>query len=338
MLEANRRRVAASNLDVEFAEFTNMDANEKWRQGVHKVSTSYCALCADDDLVVLEGVGLCLGVIRGNPSASVVQGYSFTFLPRSDGDMELNSILYFIPTIDDSSPLARLDKLFRRYQDTVYGIFRTPALQQMFDARQPIASSLFHELSGSALSLVEGHFIRVPIFSHGRSMGRSGAYEHWHPLEWFCKDSRSLFAEYFHYREILASAIICRPDNEHQLNEIREVLDLIHLGYLARHAPSSVLKFIVEQKMAGFDFTEYWSRHELQLPLFKAAGIGSSAAGMSSVNVRGRDRSYVLSPSFYKPISVEAPQWSSVTRLISILDDYRPVVPKRDISVSSSGL
>ena len=60
-------------------------------------------------------------------SASTVQGYSFTFLPRSDGDMELNNIVYFRPTIDDASPLQRLDKLFQQYQALSYGVFRTPS-------------------------------------------------------------------------------------------------------------------------------------------------------------------------------------------------------------------
>ena len=48
-LAANRARVAGSSLDVEFAEFADLEPAEKWRQGIHKVTTSFCALCADDD-------------------------------------------------------------------------------------------------------------------------------------------------------------------------------------------------------------------------------------------------------------------------------------------------
>ena len=60
VLAANRERVAASSLDVEFAEFPDLEPIEKWRQGIHKVTTPFCALCADDDLVILEGVQRCL--------------------------------------------------------------------------------------------------------------------------------------------------------------------------------------------------------------------------------------------------------------------------------------
>jgi hypothetical protein len=62
--------------------------------------------------VIVEGVRGCLDVLRSSPAASVAQGYSFTFLPRPEGDIELNNIVYFRPTIGDSSPLRRLDKLF----------------------------------------------------------------------------------------------------------------------------------------------------------------------------------------------------------------------------------
>jgi glycosyltransferase domain-containing protein len=260
-LAANRVRVASSSLDVEFAEFADLEPAEKWRQGIHKVTTSFCALCADDDIVILAGVQRCLDALRTNLSASTVQGYSFTFLPRSDGDMELNNIVYFRPTIDDASPLQRLDKLFQQYQALSYGVFRTPTLRRILDALQPLTKTLARELLWSALTAVNGHVIRLPHFSYGRNMGASKPYDYWHPLEWFSKDPESLFAEYLRYRGLTAAAIIQRPDNEHQFDEIHEMLDLIHLRYLARHAPDSAVKFITEQQISGIDFAEYWPRH-----------------------------------------------------------------------------
>jgi glycosyltransferase domain-containing protein len=323
---ANRARVAASSLDVEFAEFPDLDPTEKWRQGIHKVATPFCALCADDDLVVLEGTRQCLSTLSANPAASVVQGYSFTFLARPDGDMELNNIVYFNPTIDDDSPLARLDKLYQQYQAPSYGIFRTPALQRIFDALQPMTEILARELLWSSLTVIDGQLIRLPNFSYGRSMGPSTTYERWHPLEWFCKDPDSLFAQYLPYRELVAAAVMQRPDNEQQLGEVRDVLDVIHLRYLARHAPDSVLEFIAEQQMAGVDFAEYWPRHELHLPLYEAAGIGMSTPPetLRPVSVRGHARSYLLFPSFYAPRGIESPQMNDIVRLMGILDSYRP--------------
>ena len=105
---------------------------------------------------------------------------------------------------------------------------------------------------------IGGYVIRLPHFSYGRSMGPSAAYDCWHPLEWFSKDPDSLFAEYLRYRELTTAAIIRRPDNEHLLDEIHGMLDLIHLRYLAQHTPDSAVQFIVEQQIAGANFAEYW--------------------------------------------------------------------------------
>ena len=332
VMAANRARVAASSLETEFAEFPDLEPTEKWRQGTHRVTTQFCAFCADDDLVILDGVRRCLETLRNNPAASVVEGCTLTFLPRADGDMELNNIVYFRPTIEDPSPLERLDKLFRQYQALVYGVFRTPALQQTLDALQSLTKTLSRELLWSALTVIDGQAIRLPDFSYGRSMGPSATYDYWHPLEWFCKDPDSLLAEYLRYRELAAAAVLRRADNEHQLGKIYEMLDLIHLRYLARHAPDSVLEFIAKQQIAGVGFAEYWPRHEIHLPLYDAAGIRTSdpTEANGPVTVRGRERSYVLFPNFYAPRGIDRPQITAIAPLIDILDSYRPAQPEAD--------
>src|SRR5262245_5728662 len=112
----NQKIIELANFKFEYAEFpTETRPFDKFREGVHKVTTEFCALCADDDLVVLDGVAHCLDALRSNPCASVAQGYSFSFLCQQDGNMDLGNILYFNPTIDDPTPLARLAKLFARY-------------------------------------------------------------------------------------------------------------------------------------------------------------------------------------------------------------------------------
>jgi glycosyltransferase domain-containing protein len=325
ILAANRARVAASNLDVEFAEFPDGNLVEKWRQGIHKVSTPFCALCADDDLVILGGVRRCLDTLRGNPAASVVQGYSFTFLPRLNGDIELNNIVYFTPSIEEDSPLERLAKLFERYQAPSYGVFRTEALQRTYDLFRPLTKTLLLELLWSALTAIDGHIIRLPDFSYGRSMGPSAAYDHWHPLEWFCKDPDGLFAEYLRYRELLAAAVMRQPDNEQEFDEVHHVLDLIHLRYLAKHAPDAALEFIAEQQMACVQFSEYWPRHEVHLPLYTAAGVrGSTPEIFGEISIQHRARSYLLFPSFYAPAETESPHMDDIIRLIDTLGNYKP--------------
>jgi glycosyltransferase domain-containing protein len=326
MLVANRARVARSTMDIEIAEFPDLDPGEKWRQGIDRVTTPFCATCADSDLVIVEGVRRCLDVLRRNPVASVVQGYSFHFQLRPDGDMELDSIADLGPTIDHSSPLGRLNMLLQEHRTPRHGVLRTRTLKKILDAIRPMTKILSRELLWSALTSVEGQLVHIPTFTYGRSISYSAADERWHPLEWLCQTPESLFAEYLRYRELLATAIIQRLDNEQQLDEVRDILDLIHLRYLARHAPDSVLKFVAEQLMDGVDFAGYRPALERHLALNEPVGHHPSAGseGLGRVNMLGRDRSYLLSPNFYALPDQEPPRLNSVVRLINILDSYCP--------------
>jgi glycosyltransferase domain-containing protein len=332
---ATRKIVHAAKLELDYVEFpSKTHPFDKFREGVHKVTTEFSALCADDDLVVLDGVTRCLDALRADPQASVAQGYSFSFLCRHTGEMDLGNILYFSSTIDGATPLARVAKLFARYQATTYGNFRTPVLQRIFDTLRPMTSLLGRELLGSALTAVEGRMIRVPCFSHGRSMDASESYERWHPLEWFAKNPASLFAEYRLYRELIAQAVLQRRDNTLDAAAVRRVIDIIHLRYMVRHAPDDALAFIAEQKLSGVPFEQYWPRPEIHLPLYEAACIGTapiSTEAMSEKRQQSGGRTYNLHPNFSAPLGTAAPSQEAITRLLHGLDHYRlrPSAPVR---------
>jgi glycosyltransferase domain-containing protein len=328
-LRAATRNVADSaNLALDYVEFpSETHPFDKFREGVHKVTTEFCALCADDDLVVLEGVARCLDALRHNPQASVAQGYSFSFLCRPDGAMDLGNILYFSSSVDDVNPLERLTELFAHYQAATYGNYRTPVLQRILDTLQPMRSILGRELLGSALAAVEGQMIRVPCFSHGRSMDASESYEHWHPLEWFAKDPEGLFAEYHRYRELIVQAVLGRPDNNADPATVRRVLDVIHLRYVVKHAPDGALAFIADQKTFDVPFEDYWPQPEIHQPLLEAARIGTSAPTSISAILGGQrhsgERTYNLHPNFAAPVEIEAPGHDAITDLLRSLDHYR---------------
>jgi glycosyltransferase domain-containing protein len=325
---ANRQIAELTNFNLEYVEFpSETHPFDKFREGLHKVTTEFCALCADDDLVLLDCVQHCLDALRSNPNASVAQGYSFSFLCQHDGDMDLGNILYFTPTIDDSTPLARLAKLFARYQAATYGNYRTPVLQRIFDTLKPMRSILARELLGTALAAIEGPMIRVSCFGHGRSMDASESYEHWHPLEWFAKDPRGLFSEYHHYRELMAQAVLSRPDNTLEAEAVRRVLDLIHIRYMVRHAPDGALAFIADQKLSGVPFEEYWPRPEIHHPLYETASIGTSAPAIPATLIDGGriglQRSYNLHPNFSAPLGTAAPAQTAIMDLLHSLEDYQ---------------
>jgi glycosyltransferase domain-containing protein len=359
--KSNRAVAARQKLDLEYLEFpVETHPFDKFREAVQMANTPFCALCADDDLVVLDGVRQCLDALRQNPKAAVAQGYSFSFQCQSDGSMELGAILYFTPTIDEVTPLARLANLFDCYQAATYGNYRTAVLQQIFDSLRPMKSILARELLGSALASIEGAMIRVPYFSHGRSMSPSENYEHWHPLEWFIRDAQSLFEEYHQYRELIAERVLQRADNDCDERAVRHILDLVHLRYFAKHAPEAALDFIIEQEMAGRQFAEYWQHKEIQQPLWEAAGLAmvqpGAPTGPTSRILPGlltgevrhprsdqcrrlpgsvqRKRSFNLRPDFVAPASIAPPSGQAIDRLLDSLDNYQVVDDLNTATVS----
>jgi glycosyltransferase domain-containing protein len=353
----NRDLIARSRLNIEHAEFpTETRPFDKFRAGIDRVTTPFCALCADDDLIIVEGVSRCLDALRKDPQASVAQGYSFVFTYGPDESITLGNIVYFTPTISDAEPLARVAKLFRQYQAATYGNYRTPVLQRIFSALRPMKEVLASELLGTALAAVEGHMIRVPCLSYGRSSSESESYEHWHPLEWFAKNPRSLFAAYHAYRDVLEDAISRRRDNTHSSEDVRQILDLIHLGYFVQHAPDDAVGFIIEQKIAGTPFSSYWPRPEIHMPLHRAAGVDAPSRS-SADNLKkclelfrfvlrsrqkgpGRHRhNYRQNPGFSKPAHIAPLERNEIERLLDALDNYHlasvpPGGPRDRVSVS----
>jgi hypothetical protein len=233
--------------------------------------------------------------------------------------MKLNSV-YCGATINDASPLERLDKLLQHGQAPSSGVFRTPALQRIFDALRPMTKTFSRELLWSALSVVDGQLIGLSDFTYGRRVDPSDIYGN--PLEWFCRDPDDLFVEYLRYRELVLAALMRRPDNDLQPEETRNLLDLIHLRYLVRHAPDPVLEFIAEQEIVA----EYWPCRENSSASSRSFR-GRDAGGLGGVGTHehtGTRASYVLSPNFYAPPKMESPQLNSIARPIGTLDGYRP--------------
>ena len=134
-----------------------------------------------------------------------------------------------------------------------------------------------------------------------------------------------LFSEYHLYRELMAQAVLRRPDNTLDAAAVRRVLDLIHLRYMVRHAPDGALAFIADQKMSGVPFEEYWPRPEIHQPLYETACIGTSAPAISPSRVRergrfGLERTYNLHPNFSAPLGTAAPAQAAIMDLLHSLE------------------
>jgi glycosyltransferase domain-containing protein len=323
VLAANRARAKTLKLDVEIVECLGLETGEKYRQGLHKVATPFCAFCSEGDIVILEGVRRCLDALRDNQAAPAAQGHSFRFLARRDGDFELSDFENFTASMGDASPVERLGRLFQDYRTASHGIFRTSALQRIFAALDPMSTPLGRDLSWSALTVIEGQPILTSDVTYGRGLDSANAADHPSPLECFCTDPDGLIAEYLRYRELLVAALMRRPDNELERHEIRDLVNIIHLRYFAQRAPDTVLEFVTQQEIAGVHLAEYWPRRKINSPFHDAAGQDTPQAA-APITMRGRERRYLVFPTFYAPPKAASPQLNVIVRLIEVLDVYRP--------------
>ena len=267
----NQRIAKASSLNYEYVEFDEKTHPfDKFRAGVAGVTTPFCCLCADDDILLPDGLIASVRFLEANPDYAVAHGYYFQFMV-DHSELRLTTITYYTPSYDEADPIARVHALMRHYQALTYGVYRTDVLQRIFAAVIPVTSLLARELLSSALATVEGRVARLPLLYHGRNLGPSSGHVNWHPLEWLIRDPKGLFGEYASYRALLAGAIQCRPDETRSKEEIERLLDLIHMQYLIRHAPDETFDFIVRESLDGKDAEAIFSTHAVGVALWQAA-------------------------------------------------------------------
>ncbi len=269
--ERNRSLAAQSSLKLEYFEYDEATHPfDKFRDGVHRIQTPLGSLCADDDLVLVDGLRRCIRYLSEHPDVCVAHGYYFTFLDQGGAGFDLTSMLYFTPGIDHDDPLWRLRILLRNYQALTYGVYRTPVLQAVFDGIQPVRSLLARELLSGALSVIRGKVARLRCFYGGRSQGPAEWHIHWHPLEWLIRNPREFLQEYVRYREILLRELARLPTNKLSPEETERIVDLIHAFYVIAHAPRVTHDFILDHVMAGVPFDHFWPHPVIQNHLLLA--------------------------------------------------------------------
>jgi glycosyltransferase domain-containing protein len=271
---ANRRTLSRVELAVEHVEYSETTHPfDKFGDGVGRVNTLYCALCADDDLLLHTGLRAALKALAADPDVAVAHGYYFLFGQLQDKTgIDLTTMLYASPGIVDDHPLVRLRRLMHSYQALTYGVYRSSVLKDVYRHMTGVGSLMFRELLSSALPLLAGKAVRVPDFYGARAhaTGDDARRTRWHPLEWFMRDSADMIREYARYRRALLGFARGRLPNGMGAESAARIIDTIHFGYLARHMPDEVQEHALAQEMKGRGIDDYWGDAPLQHALIKA--------------------------------------------------------------------
>ena len=116
---------------------------------------------------------------------------------------------------------------------------------------QSMRTTLARELLGSALAVVAGKVARLPVLYSGRSLGPSGAYRNWHPIEFLANSPRDLFEEYARYKAKLleyCAEVGIRIDDPASAERF---VDLAHMRYVSEYFRPEVIDYVYREARSG---------------------------------------------------------------------------------------
>lgn len=263
------RQIVADIHRIEYP--SNTHPFDKFFDGAKRVATAYCQICADDDIIFVDGVEKCLDALKANPLASCAKGaaFSFTWNPEKADEMHLADGYQRPPAFDQPTPLERVAALMGSYVAMVYAVWPADRLRWALKAAAEMKSLLAKELLLANMAAVAGPILSIDKLSHGRSMGNPVfPYRQWHPLEFFANQAPELGREYMDYRNRLMYAILGNFSMPPEA--LGRALDIIHLRYLAQHCPRDVMDYVVDRKARGIQPEGYLSP-DMQKSLLNAS-------------------------------------------------------------------
>ena len=123
-LAQNRETVGRGGLDLVHDVYDPATPmHKKIELGLAPVASTYCSLCADDDVLFTDELNGLLDVLDADPSLAVAHGYYVNFKPGEDFDIWYTD--YSAPSILAEDALSRIVEQMSDYQAIFYGIHRT---------------------------------------------------------------------------------------------------------------------------------------------------------------------------------------------------------------------
>ena len=136
--------------------------------GVSIIRTPYVVFCADDDILVPTSVELCCSFLRDNSDFAAAMGKNvfFSVTTNSDDGEWSFKILWAQspPSLEVSSPTARLSQHLADYRPTFYAVHRRQQVLENFEKthRQNVPGR-FGELLPSCLTVLQGKIKRFDV-------------------------------------------------------------------------------------------------------------------------------------------------------------------------------
>jgi glycosyltransferase domain-containing protein len=249
-LSQNRETTGRVGLDIAHEVYdAAIPMHKKIELGVATVASTYCSLCADDDVLFTDQLSGLLDVLDTDPTLVVAHGYYVNVRPGADFDLWHTD--YSARSIVADDALKRIVQQMTNYQAIFYGVHRTHVMKSIRVPLDRVNSLWAKELLTSSLALIAGGAYRVPQYYMARNTNPSISGEGWHPHQFFATKPEELLREYGDYRAVLLEQLgadaRCRAT--YQSEQVQRVFDLVHLKYLAPMLSPDVLNYLIEESL-----------------------------------------------------------------------------------------
>ena len=242
----NKALVQTSHLNIDYHEFDiSLSPFKKFQETVDRVKTTFCSLCADDDVIHLTSIPKITRFLSQNSDYAAAHGYYYSFINIPQN--KITDLCYRSPSNIDNDPIRRLESLFTNYEAITYAVYRTNMLQDILKRIQSLDTLLGKELLAGALTVAAGKVARLPFIYMGRSGGPSHSYLNWHPVEILASNPDKLYQEYKKYRQVLSDFILEKNNKLYSKDTLLKAIDFIHFSYMGEFLTVPIMQYLVSQ-------------------------------------------------------------------------------------------
>jgi|GEM_PF-2078674 len=202
----NKQAVSSLGQRARYFDFpSTITFANKLLEGLKRVETPYCAFCADDDVIFIDGLAKALSFLKNNPSYVCADGIYFNFTPVGQ-DIQIQ-VEYATQGIQAEDPGARVYRLYQKYESVFYGVFRARDAINIFSGVCKNDTLHYQELFQATAAMLLGKSHRLPVFYAARQAceAADATRDKWQTFWWFAENPEEVFHYYRGYRDALWS-------------------------------------------------------------------------------------------------------------------------------------
>lgn len=249
---AGRNRSVCESLGVAYRQYPPaIGFCEKMIDALAAVGTPFATMAPDDDLVLPDAIAECRTFLADHEDYVAAWGYVLEFANHS-GQVDIHTVRWYTPSIDEDRPLDRVYHLIRRYQPFFWSVVRTAAVREAMSRASVAGRTVFQELTATLSIALAGKVARLPVVYALRGTERSQyRLSDTHPLYALMGDADAFLREYDRYRARLCEYASGQASDLAHGTSLKQFFDLVHLVGLARELDGGVVNHTVQRALGA---------------------------------------------------------------------------------------